>query len=115
MLRVLVEDIANVWASQIGERDDCARQSHRICARLQPACLFEAVLLSYTDLNMDRLHNRKMGEILAEILYQIVALDRRRVTEEAHDALLHQPGIVAMRKVPKVVVCVDDARWRAHP
>ena len=63
---------------------------------------------------MDRFDHRKLAKIGPQIVDKVLALNGRGIAEEAHDAAFHQPGIVAMRKIPQMVVRVDNTRWGTH-
>ncbi len=57
---------------------------------------------------MDRTRNRQIADVVKKIGYQVVVLNRCRITEETRNAARHQPWIVNLVQIPEVVVGIDD-------
>ncbi|MNG02173.1 hypothetical protein D3C84_851850 [compost metagenome] len=107
--RLLGHDRDGVGMVQPGLRHDCIRYAVTGGQLLDEAGFADRVLRVPFGLDVHRLHDVMMTGIGEVILGKIATLERTVITVAKRDAGLgRQPGMVIDRRVPEVMMGVDD-------
>ena len=111
-LRQPIELRPHVVDRHVGVADDAVRPAARVGHLLHPGDLVLEFVLRPVRLHVDRLHHARAGEVLEELVDQVVAPDRPVGAEDARLHRAGQPRHVGLP--PDVMVRIDDVGHAAR-